>query len=199
MNNIVYEFDGDVYLNLTNKCPCRCDFCLRKNGDGIGQSGSLWLGGDPTLDEIKSAIDSFDFAGRTDVILCGYGEPTCALDNLLNICRILKDRGFTIRLNTNGLSDLINGRPTASELCDAVDIFSISLNAPTAEKYDAVVHSDFGLAAFDAVLKFASECKRLGRKVKFTVVDVISEEDIDACRSLCEQLDIPLRVREYID
>lgn len=199
MDNIVYEFDGAVYLNLTNKCPCNCDFCLRNNGDEVGNSGSLWLAADPSYEQILAAVDAFPFGERRSVVVCGYGEPTCALDNLLKICGELKGRGFTIRLNTNGLSDLINGRKTAAELCKVVDTFSISLNAPTAEKYDAVVHSDFGLDAFDAMLRFAADCKACGRSVKLSVVDVIGDEDIAACRQIAERLGIPLRVREYID
>lgn len=199
MENIVYEFEGSVYLNLTNKCPCNCDFCLRNNGDQVGDSGSLWLSADPTYEQVLAAVNGFDFGNRKSVVVCGYGEPTCALDNLLRICRLLKDRGFTIRLNTNGLSDLINGRETAAELCEVVDTFSISLNAPTAEKYDAIVHSDFGLPAFDAMLRFAADCKACGREVKLSVVDVIGEQDIAACRQIADRLGIPLRVREYID
>ena len=47
------------------------------------------------------------------------------------------------------------------------------------------------------MLKFAKECKEYGIPVKLTVVDVISKEDIEDCKKLCENIDIPLRVREY--
>ena len=26
---ITYEYEGALYVNLTNKCNCNCDFCLR--------------------------------------------------------------------------------------------------------------------------------------------------------------------------
>ena len=102
-----------------------------------------------------------------------------------------------LRLNTNGLSDLINKRETAKEICQVIDSVSISLNAPTAEKYNEVTRPSFGEKSFDAMLKFAKECKALGTKTILTVVDVISKDDIDACKKLCEEIDIPLRVREY--
>ena len=49
-----------------------------------------------------------------------------------------------IRLNTNGLGDLIYGRSTAGEVCRLADSISISLNMPDADSYEAVVHPVYG-------------------------------------------------------
>lgn len=43
MADIVYTLDGDVYLNITNKCPCNCAFCIRTKGDAYGDSEELWF------------------------------------------------------------------------------------------------------------------------------------------------------------
>ena len=198
MADIVYTYGNQAYLNITNACPCRCIFCIRNNGDSVGEATTLWFEHSPSIDEIKTEIDAFDFSKyNNSIIICGYGEPTCALDNLTEACKHLKSKGISIRLNTNGLSDLINKRETAKEICEVVDSVSISLNAPTAEKYNEVTRPSFGEKSFDAMLKFAKECKALGTPVKLTVVDVISKEDIEDCKKLCEEIDIPLRVREY--
>lgn len=199
MADIVYTYGNQAYLNITNACPCRCTFCIRNNGDSVGEATTLWFENhSPSIDEIKAEIDKFDFSKyNNSIIICGYGEPTCALNNLLEACRYLKSKGINIRLNTNGLSDLINKRETAKEICEVIDSISISLNAPTAEKYNAVTLPSFGETAFDAMLKFAKECKEYGVQTKLTVVDVISKEDIEACKKLCEKIEIPLRVREY--
>lgn len=201
MTDIVYTFEGHAYLNITNACPCRCEFCIRKNGDSVGDADTLWFSGhSPSLDEIKAAIDAFDFSAVSDeIIFCGYGEPTCAYDNLIASAKYLRAKlpGCKLRINTNGLSDLINKKPTAKEICENIDIISVSLNAPTPEKYDALCHSTFGLDALPAVIKFAKECKAYGAKVKFTVVDVISDEDIEACRKIAEDAGIDYRVRVY--
>lgn len=199
MADIVYIYGNQAYLNITNACPCRCTFCIRNNGDSVGEATTLWFENhNPSIDEIKAEIDKFDFSKyNNSIIICGYGEPTCALNNLLEACRYLKSKGISIRLNTNGLSDLINKRETAKEICEVIDSVSISLNAPTAEKYNQVTRPSFGEPAFDAMLKFAKECKEYGVQTKLTVVDVISKEDIEACKKLCEKIEIPLRVREY--
>lgn len=199
MADIIYTYGGSAYMNITNKCPCACIFCIRSNGDGLGSAESLWLKGDPTIDEIKAEIDNFDFSEYDEVVFCGYGEPTQALDNLIESAKYLKEKhSLKIRLNSNGLSDLINGKPTAHLLEGVVDSISISLNAPDSEAYQRVTRSKFGEDAYPALLKFAEDCKKYIPNVKFTVVDVISEEEIEECKKISEKMGIPLRVREWI-
>lgn len=199
MADIVYTYEGSVYLNITNHCPCSCVFCIRSNGDGLGSSDTLWHKNDPTLDEIIKAVDEFDFSNYNEVVFCGYGEPTQALDNLIATAKHLKEKyGLKIRLNSNGLSDLINGKETAQLLDGVVDSISISLNAPDAESYQRVSRSKFGNDAFPAVLKFAEDCKKYIPKIKFTVVDVITPEEIARCQKISDDMGIPLRVREWI-
>lgn len=199
MAAIVYTYGGSVYMNITNKCPCACTFCIRSNGDGLGSADSLWLGKDPTLDEIKTEIDTFDFSPYHEVIYCGYGEPTQALDNLIASAQYLKSKyDIKVRLNSNGLGDLINGKPIAHLLEGVVDTISISLNAPTSERYIEVSRPKFGEQAFPALLQFAQECKKYISHVKFTVVDIISEEEIAECQKIADEMQIPLRVRTLI-
>lgn len=201
MANIVYTFENHVYLNITNSCPCRCEFCIRNNGDSVGDADTLWFSGhSPSFDEIKADIDAFDFSKYSgEIIFCGYGEPTCAYDNLIKTAKYLKSKmpDCKLRINTNGLSDLLNKKPTAKEICENLDIISISLNAPTSEKYEALCHPTFKEKAFPAILKFAKECKNYDVTVKFSLVDVISKEDIADCQKLADSMGIPLRVREY--
>jgi radical SAM enzyme (TIGR04100 family) len=199
MADIIYTYAGSAYMNITNKCPCRCVFCIRSNGDGLGSAESLWLKGDPTIEEIKAEIDNFDFSPYSEVVFCGYGEPTEALDNLIETAKYLKEKhALKIRLNSNGLSDLINGKPTAHLLEGIVDSISISLNAPDEESYHRVARSKFGMEAYPALLEFAEDCKKYIPSVKFTVVDVLSEEEIERCKKISDEMDIPLRIREWI-
>ena len=200
MADILYTFENKVYVNITNACPCRCNFCIRNNGNSVGEAETLWFDAHhmPSYSEIEAAIEAWDFSGYTDdVVFCGYGEPTCAYENLLKAAKLLKSKGLKTRLNTNGLSDLINKKPTAKELCEVMDTISISLNAPTAKKYEDLCHPSFGEPSFAAMLQFAKDCKACGENLKFTVVDVISKEDIEACRKIAADMGIPYRVREY--
>lgn len=199
MADILYTYKNGVYLNITNKCPCRCTFCIRSMGDGLGSAKSLWLKGDPTLEEIIASINAFDFTDYQEIIFCGYGEPTCALDNMIAVCDHIRatQPKLKIRLNTNGLSDLINKKPTAKLICDHIDSISISLNASNAEAYNEVTRPSFGPVAFDAMIAFSKECKQYMNEIKLSVVDTISPEEIEASKAVAAELGIPLRVRNY--
>ena len=197
-NNYVYVLDGKAYINLTNKCENACDFCIRNSGSGVAGT-PLWLDREPTADEVMHAFEALKPQLRSDeVVFCGYGEPTAALDVLKTCAAQFKAAGYKTRLNTNGLGSLSAGRDIAPELKGVIDTVSVSLNNHTAEKYLAVTHSAFGLSAFDAVTAFAKSCKAEGIYTVFTVVDTIGKEDIEASKTLCKKLGIPLRVREYI-
>ena len=199
MADIVYTLEGGVYLNITNKCPCNCAFCIRSKGDAVGDAEKLWFDEEPTFEEIKKAIDDFDFSKVDNAVFCGYGEPTNAYDNLLAASKYLRsvNPDINLRLNTNGLSDLINGKPTAEELSENFDTISVSLNEPTSEKYDKITRNIYPGRAFDAMLAFTRECVKYCKDVRMTVVDVISEEEIEQARLVCESTGAKYKVRSF--
>jgi len=178
--------------------------------DGLGSANSLWLDHEPTLEEILEALDrelnrrdgSIDRRSTEPspwIIFCGYGEPTCAFDNLIATSKYLKQThpSFKIRVNTNGLSDLINKKPTAKILCENVDSISISLNAPKAKQYLDVTKPIFGLESFDAMLKFTKECRTYLTDVTLSVVDTLSPKDIESSRTIAEDIGVHFRIRTY--
>ena len=196
-DEILYTYKSNVYLNITNACPCNCEFCIRRTTDTVGESGSLWLPHNPPFEDVKAAIDAFDFTNYNEAVLCGYGEPTSALDVLIKTAQYLREKGIKTRLNTNGLGCLIHKRDIVKEICDNIDFISISLNAPNAEKYNAIVHPAFGIKSFDAMLDFGRQCKKYTDNVAFTVVDVIGEEEIEESQRVADSVGVPLRVRTY--
>lgn len=196
---VFYKFDGKMYVNITNGCPCDCVFCIRKNGDSIEYNDSLWLEHEPSFEEICEAYESFDKTGISEAVFCGYGEPCVRADILIRTAEYIKSRSdMKIRVNTNGLVRLIHGDFDITRFKGVADSFSISLNAPDAVRYNEVTRPSFGEAAFDEMLRFAEEVKAMGIAVSFTVVDVITAEEISRCRELAEKMDIPLRVRAYV-
>ncbi len=198
MMTLTYKIETGLYLNLTNKCPCNCTFCIRNNGDSAYGSMPLWLEHDPTAEEMMDALKKLDLNSYDEVVICGYGEPTEALDVLLETCKYIKSVSNTpIRLNTNGLSDLINKKPTAHLFEHLVDIMSVSLNSGVKENYMAVTRPCFGEIAFGAMQDFAVECKKYVETVIVSVVDVIGKEEIEIAKELANKLGLTLRVREY--
>ncbi len=198
MNTYVYEFDGNLYLNLTNRCPNNCEFCLRQFKDGVAGS-ELWLKREPTLDDIIEDISLFDLNKYSEVVFCGFGEPMCNLSMISQIGPYLKNKGKKLRINTNGLGNLINKMDNVPKLIKSyIDFISISLNASTPEMYQEICRSQYGEQAFFEMLKFAKQCVDEGINTTMSVVDFVGEEEIEACRKIVEQTGAHFRVRKTI-
>jgi len=201
MNTFAYEVGEGLYVNLTNRCPCSCVFCIRNRGDSAYGSASLWLDREPTADEAVAAAEE-KLPGHRELVFCGFGEPTERLDVLLEVARRIRAAhpDLPIRVNTNGLSDLICGRPTAPLFEGLVDTLSVSLNAATPEEYLELCRPKFGIGSHAAMLKFAAEAKRYVRDVVLSVVrtPALTPEKESACLRLAESVGVPLRVRNFV-
>lgn len=193
---ILYDYKESLYINMTNKCPCACVFCIRQETDHVGNSDSLWLDHEPSVEEVKDEFKNFDLGKYDEVVFCGYGEPLVRIDEVVEVANYIKSiSNIKIRINTNGLSDLIHNKKTAQLLKDNIDAVSISLNAPNKIKYNEVTRPKFGEKSFEALLDFAADCKKYVKEVNFSVVDEISKEEIAESKALADKMDIPLRVR----
>ena len=192
----VYEIENSLYLNITNKCTNNCDFCIRREGDGI-EGYSLWLEKEPAVEEVTELIG--DPKRYKEIVFCGFGEPTMRLDALLEIAKYIKANGGKVRVNTNGLANLYYRQDITPKFQGLIDVVSISLNASNAKAYDDVCHSRFGEKAFQGLLDFALDCKKVVPTVILSVVDIIGKEEVERCQKIADDLGIHLRVREMIE
>ena len=190
----------NIYVNMANRCPCSCDFCLRQTKKMM-EGNTLWLkGGEPSVEQVLEQFSRYDLSVINELIFCGYGEP---LERLGDVCKVIdqlkaKYPNLKVRLNTNGLANLIHGRDITPELKGRFDTVSISLNAPNAAEFLALTRSKFGIQSYDALKEFAVLAKRHVPNVVLTVVEkVMSEEKIEICRKLCDDLGVTLRVRPF--
>ena len=199
MMTITYPVYNGIYVNMTNRCPCACTFCLRKQSDHVYGSDSLWLEREPTVEEICESIDKWDLSKYSEIVFCGYGEPTMRLDDLLKVAAYIKSKSnIPLRINTNGLGDLIAGEKVAHKLQGLIDTVSVSLNATNKEDYFKLVRPKFGIDSYDAMLSFTKECTKYVPSVIMTVVDeVTSKEEQEKSRKICESIGAKLRVRPY--
>ena len=199
IGDVFYEYGGGLYANITNKCPDRCEFCIRYMVDSLGGADSLWLKREPTMEEILELLDQWDLSKFEELVFCGYGEPTERLPELIETAEYARSKapGLKIRLNTNGLSDLINGRDTLPELSNVLDRISVSLNAKGPEEYLALCHPRFGIGAFEAMLDFTRRAKECIPDVTMSVVSgSIPYQDIEPCRRIAEEeIGVKFRVR----
>lgn len=193
------SFEGvHVYVNLTNRCPCACTFCLRQTKKMM-ESNTLWLKEEPSVDEVIKEFQKYDLDDFAEVVFCGFGEPLERVDDIVQIAGILKmyRQDLPIRVNTNGLGNLIHQRNIAPLLKGRIDTVSISLNAPDEKEYFELTRSRFGIASYQAMLDFAKECKEYVPHVVLSVVDIIGEEKIKKCQEICDSISVTLRVRPF--
>ena len=202
---ITYEYEGALYVNLTNSCNCNCEFCLRhgKKEGSIYTEDSLWLEREPTRQEALDSFLSRDVCSYREIVFCGYGEPTYRIDDIVWLGDQLKERFGDklppVRINTNGHANLILGRDVTPELAGRIDTISISLNGSTPEEYIAVTRPRDGARAWEAMLDFARRCREYVPHVVMTIVDKDkTPEDIERSRKICEDLGVTLRIRAYI-
>lgn len=196
---ILYEVHNNIYVNLTNKCPCACTFCLRQTKDSMDESGSLWLEREPSVEEVKAEFEKRDIDKYDEIVFCGFGEPTERLDDLLSIAQWLRQKyDKPIRVNTNGLGDLINGKNTAPMYKDKIDTVSISLNTPNKERFYELTRNKFGQDSFDAVIEFAKNVKEYVPKVVLsTVSTTLSADEEKECAEICKNIGAQYRIRPF--
>ena len=194
MDNYVYVIGNKIYINLTTRCSNRCDFCIRQGRDGMG-STSLWIDDEPTaedvIEQLPLNLDEYD----SEVVFCGFGEPTYNLEALDEVASYLHCVDKTTRINTNGQANLIHNTDVTEVIVTSCDVINVSLNESNAAKYQQHCNSIYGARAFDAMIEFATLCKQRGGNVVFSVVDSIGAKDVAECRKLADKLGIPLRVR----
>ena len=195
---ITYNIKNSLYLNITNHCTNRCDFCIRDHGTGL--FANLKLEREPLLDEILDDVLSQNLHKYKEIVFCGYSEPTCRLYDLLAVCKKLREVTDTpIRLNTNGHASLISGEDTAPMFKGLIDVVSISMNAADPDTYYQLCHPKFGEDTYVGVLKFAREISKYVPKVVLTAVEgTIQPDDVDRCRRIAADLGAEFRLREYI-
>lgn len=198
---ILYKVHNNLYVNLTNKCPCACVFCLRNNMDTVSEydDSPLWLEHEPTVEEVKAEFEKFNLDEYNELVFCGYGEPTERLDALLEIAAFVKEKyGKKIRVNTNGMANLIWKRDVTPGFEGLIDTVSISLNNPDPVKYQELVRCKFGDGSFEAMLGFAKDVKKYVPSVVLTTVETtITREEEEKCAKICEELGVTYRIRPW--
>lgn len=195
--NIVYEHEGKLYINVTNRCTNRCDFCIRYTPSGM-DGIDLWLDKEPSPEQIIEALIAAEFKKYSQIVFCGYGEPLLRWEVVVEVARFIrKNSSAVIRINTNGHANHAAGFDITPEFEGLIDVVSISLNAKNAEDYDRICHCEFGKDGFDAMLDFAKCAKKHVGRVVLSVVDTISAEDIAECEKIAKKLGVEYRVRKF--
>ncbi|MCL2176994.1 MAG: TatD family nuclease-associated radical SAM protein [Firmicutes bacterium] len=205
----VYKYGDALYINLTNRCTNDCIFCVRRGGNFGEYNLFLRSGAEPSAKDVIKQLKSHNFKKAREVVFCGYGEPTYNLDVMLEVAKFLMGK-VRVRLNTNGLANVIHGFDTTDKIAEVIKHINVSLNAPNAARYNEVSKPDYEKLkytnwkgeiiqvenAFDEVLKFIYLCKRRLVYLTLSVVgDVLTKDEIDLCRLAAKDIGANFRLR----
>ena len=155
-----YEYEDNIYLNITSYCGLQCPFCIKKQGRFGGLP--LFLKRKPSSGEIIRRLAEFPLRNYREIVFCGYGEPTLNLPVLLETSRWIKENTtLRVRVNTNGLGNLYNQKNILPDLSEYVDYLSISLNASSSEEYAEIMElKPFQPDYYSHILEFLHEAKK---------------------------------------
>jgi TatD DNase family protein len=200
---LAYPIRNSVYVNLTSRCTLACVFCPKvQRRDWWVRGHWLRLAQDPPVADIQAAVDQelSRRPERDEVVFVGLGEPTLRLQELLQVARALRHRHgerYRLRLDTDGLANLVHGRDVTGELAAVLDSVCVSLNAADPATYARLCPSKYGLRAYDAVKAFIGAARSAGLAVTATAVG-LPDLDLNACRQVAEQaLGVAFRIRAY--
>jgi TatD DNase family protein len=190
---VVYKIRNSLYINMTNRCTNRCVFCTRSS-EPVVRGYHLGLDCDPSVKDIIDAAG--DVSPYDEVVFCGYGEPLLRLDELITVSHKLKSKVKRLRLNTNGLGNLIYARNIVTDLAGLIDVISVSLNTADPNQYLEICRPTFGEKSYPSVLDFVRKCVAAGVKTICTAVPYPGV-DMEACKQLAESLGAEFRARQY--
>jgi len=197
---IAYPFKTGIYLNVTNRCPTACRFCIKRVLKWRFERWNFRLsGGEPTVAQILAACA--EVAGRrpfSEIVFCGYGESTYRLPDLPELCGALRRRypGASLRLNTVGLGSLIWRRDITPELARLIDEAAVSLNTADPEQWKSLLAplKPFREKGFAAAQDFVRGCVAAGLKTTVSAVR-LPGVDMPAVRRLAATLGASFRAR----
>jgi len=198
-NSIVYPYQDNLYINLTNHCPARCTFCIKYKWRYRFRGCNLKLSSVPSAEEVIQALkEKAPLKKYKEIVFCGYGEPFMRLETLKTVARWLKKNRATVRVDTIGYANLIYRRNILPEIKGLLDAISVSLNAENEEKYLLLCRPKYGRGTYQAVLDFANQCKKYIPQVTLTAV-AMPRINLDKCREIAENLGVGFRIRPYLE
>lgn len=192
--SFTYQIGNALYINVTNRCNADCVFCDRKGfASVVGYNLKMPKSMEPAAEVYIKEIG--DPTKYSEIVFCGFGEPTIRIDIVKEIAKYVKEKGGRTRLNTDGHGNVINKRNILPELRGLIDAVSISLNSADPDQYAKLMNVDKSM--FDEMVNFTKEAKKYIPEVVVTIVDLKEVDEKKARKFAEEELGVKFRSREY--
>jgi TatD family-associated radical SAM protein len=202
---LLYEKGSALYLNLTNRCPVSCRFCVKVPWEYQFEGHDLRITGpEPAAAEVIGALkEKLSAPGAWgEVVFCGFGESTYRLPEMAEIGRYLKEQHpkVKLRLNTVGLGDLIWKRDIAPELAQFLDEVAVSLNTADPAQWIEMMRPApaYRETGFAASRTFAESCVAAGIRTRVTAVE-LPEVDLKPLELFARKIGADFLARPILD
>jgi len=191
---ITYPIRNSLYLNITDRCTLECQFCPKHTGQGpVVHDFDLSMDHRPEIKKIIEAIGNP--ADYDEIVFCGFGEPTLRFKVLMEVARWVKEQGGKVRINTDGLANLVNKRNVLPEMQGVIDSISVSMNAQDPETYARHCHPALP-GSWKAMLAFLEQAPKYIPQVTATAIEGLEGVDIEACEKLAVERGVKFRCRQ---
>lgn len=196
MGKYSYEYAGNLYLNITNRCMMACPYCIKHKWEGKFRGNSLKLDKEPTVEQVIDSIGNPAEYG--EIIFCGYGDALIRLPEVVEIAKWLKSKNVKVRINTAGLANRYYNKNILPQLKGLVDVISISLNGSNPKEHNKLNNPMFKEESFNEILKFAKLAKGYIPTVVVTAVE-LPGLDVNKVKEVVKNNGNLFRLRPYLD
>ncbi|MCX5793808.1 MAG: TatD family nuclease-associated radical SAM protein [Elusimicrobia bacterium] len=207
--SVVYRYRNGLYVNLTNRCPTACVFCIKNAWKMDYRGSSLDLAGKEPAPEEVIALAALEWAKEPfeEFVFCGYGEPTMRLEALLACARLIRSgaaaplpRALRVRLNTNGLANAVWRRDVVPEMKGLIDSVHVSLNTADPAQWAALMRPlpAWEASGFEKVKEFIRSAARALPETFATAVEG-NDIDLEKFRALAAELGAAPRIRGRLE
>jgi TatD DNase family protein len=191
--SFTYQIGNALYVNVTNRCNADCVFCDRK-GEAVVNGYNLKMSKSEEPDATTYIQEIGDPKKYSEIVFCGYGEPTIRWEVVKQIAKYVKDNGGKTRLNTDGHGNVINKKDITPELNGLIDTVSISLNSVDPIQYSKLMKVDISL--HNEMIVFAKKAKNY-TNVVMSIVGLSEVDSEKAKKFVVEEIGVNFREREY--
>jgi TatD family-associated radical SAM protein len=189
---VSYQIGEKLYLNITNSCTMDCVFCPKNRGDNTICGYNLTLETRPSADEIIASIG--DPSRFSEVVFCGFGEPTLRLNIVLEVAAYIKAHKGRTRLDTDGLANLVHKEDVLPLLAENIDSLSVSLTAQNEDIFDFYCLPGLP-GSYKSMLEFLQRAPRYIGDVTATAIEGLEGIDISACPKMAMEMGVKFRKR----
>jgi TatD DNase family protein len=134
--------------------------------------------------------------GETEAVLTGVVDPLENMEHTLALASRARERGWRVRVNSQGFANQAAGRDITQELVGFVDEIDVTLFGVNARQHDELAYPSVGNEGWDEIKNFIRSAAASGIE---TVCEFVAQPGFDPepCRQFARDLGARYDIRMY--